>query len=387
MSQLALRRWPNVNPYLGPTSAHQRWANVDLSIGPTLAQRSRANVGPTLGQHRPNVVALTLGQRCANGCMPTLYQHWPNGGCVSGFLWGEPITDGFPSQRARNAGVDVCLNNRLNKQSSWVTGDLRHQYDRRQCNIHMSKDVTVLFRRCTHWSKHNLQKNNGLSLAGATPLSEPTLLYIVNWTLANKLQWKFNRNSYICIQENAFEMSGKMASILSGPHWVNMNQVFMSVYSRSVTMPGLDQNYLLLAALGRFRRKVVLANYGVKKKTTREQVLGRRWVDIGRAMSAQRRFDVGLMSPADVGPTSARRQSQYLNIIIKTNRNVPQRNATIHVCPQRNQITTTDRFMMQASLWNRCKQILAAKSRSWCTQRGRRICCANEVKIGLWIHE
>ena len=65
-SQLALRRWPNVNPYVGPTSAHQRWANVDLSIGPTLAQRSRANVGPTLCQHRPNVGALTLGQRWHN---------------------------------------------------------------------------------------------------------------------------------------------------------------------------------------------------------------------------------------------------------------------------------------------------------------------------------
>ena len=176
---------------------------------------------------------------------------------------------------------------------------------------------------------------------------------------------------------------------MSGPQWVNMNQVFMLVYSRSVTMPGLDQNWLLLPSLGRFRckDKVVLANYGVKKKTTREHVLGQRWVDIGRAMSAQRRFDVALMSPADVGPTSVPRQSQYLNIIIKTNRNVPQRNATIHFCPQRNQITTMDRSMMHASLWNRCKQILAAKSRSWCTQRGRRICCANEVKLGLWIHE
>ena len=60
-------------------------------------------------------------------------------------------------------------------------------------------------------------------------------------------------------------------------------------------MPGMDQNCLLLPALGRFQRKVVLANYGVKKTTT-EHVLGRRWVDIDRAMSAQRRFDVGLMS-------------------------------------------------------------------------------------------
>ena len=148
--------------------------------------------------------------------------------------------------------------------------------------------------------------------------------------------------------------SGKMASILSGPQWVNMNKVFMSVYSRSVTMPGLDQSWSLVPTLRRFRRKLALANYGVKKITTREHVLVRHWVDIGRAMSAQRRFDVGLMSPADVGPTSVRRQSQNLNIIIKTNRNVPQRNAMIHFCPQRNRITTTDRSMMHASLWNRC---------------------------------
>ena len=79
--------------------------------------------------------------------------------------------------------------------------------------------------------------------------------------------------------------SGQMASILSGPQWVNMNQIFMLVYSRSVTMPGLDQNWSLLPALGRFRRIVVLANYGVKKK--REHVLGR-------------------YRPCDVGPTSLR---------------------------------------------------------------------------------
>ena len=263
------QRWPNVNPYVGPTSAHQRWANVDLSIGPTLAQRSRANVGPTLYQHRPNVGALTLGQRWHNVTPLVVCQRCTNIGpteaALLAFCEGNPsITDGFPSQRTRNAGVDVCLNNRLNKQSSWVTGDLRHQCDRRQCNIHMSKDVTVLFRRCTDWSKHNVQKNNGLSLAGAKPLSEPTLVYIVNWTLANS-------ENLIEIHIFAFKKmhlkmsSGKMAFILSGPHWVNMNQVFMLVYSRSVIMPGLDQNCSLLPALGRFRRKVVLANYGVKK--------------------------------------------------------------------------------------------------------------------------
>ena len=39
---------------------------------------------------------------------------------------------------------------------------------------------------------------------------------IVNWTLRNKLQWNFDRNSYIFIQENAFDnVVWKMAAILS----------------------------------------------------------------------------------------------------------------------------------------------------------------------------
>ena len=210
ISQLALRRWPNVGPTstltlgqrrltnFGPTwicQLAQRWSN---GCAPTLAQRC-ANIGPTLAHQRwHNVTPMVVCQRCTN--------IGPTEAALLAFCeWNPSVTDGLPSQRARNAGVDVCLNNRLNKQSSWVTGDLRHQCDWRQCNIHMSKDVTVLFRRCTDWSKHNVQKDNGWSLAGAKPLSEPTLEYIVNWTLANKLQWKYNRNSYICLQENAFE--------------------------------------------------------------------------------------------------------------------------------------------------------------------------------------
>ena len=44
---------------------------------------------------------------------------------------------------------------------------------------------------------------------------------IVNWTLGNKLQWNFTRNSYIFIQEYPFENGvRKMASILSRPQCV-----------------------------------------------------------------------------------------------------------------------------------------------------------------------
>ena len=45
---------------------------------------------------------------------------------------------------------------------------------------------------------------------------------IVNWSLRNKLQWNFNRNSNIFIQENALEhVVCEMASILSRPQCVN----------------------------------------------------------------------------------------------------------------------------------------------------------------------
>ena len=137
---------------------------------------------------------MVVCQRCTN--------IGPTEAALLAFCEGNPsITDGFPSQKTRNAGVDVCLNNRLNKQSSWVTGDLRHQCDRRQCN--MSKDVTVLFRRCTGLIQTQCTKEQWL-VAGRRQA--------IIWTnagiycqLDSCKQWEFNRNSYICIQENAFE--------------------------------------------------------------------------------------------------------------------------------------------------------------------------------------
>ena len=48
---------------------------------------------------------------------------------------------------------------------------------------------------------------------------------IVNWTFRKKLEWNFNRNSNIFIQEIAIEnVVCKMASILSQPQWVNHYQ-------------------------------------------------------------------------------------------------------------------------------------------------------------------
>ena len=53
---------------------------------------------------------------------------------------------------------------------------------------------------------------------------------IVNWTLGNKLQWNFNRNSNIFIEENAFEnVVCEMLSISSRPQCVNGRRSVLSI--------------------------------------------------------------------------------------------------------------------------------------------------------------
>ena len=45
---------------------------------------------------------------------------------------------------------------------------------------------------------------------------------VVSWTLRNKLQWNFNRNSYFFVQDNAFQNTVyKMTIILSWLQFVN----------------------------------------------------------------------------------------------------------------------------------------------------------------------
>ena len=114
------QRWPNVDPYVGPTSAHQRWANVDLSIGPTLAQRLHANVGPTLCQHLPNVGTLTLGQRWHNVMPMVVCQRCTNIGpteaALLAFCEGNPsVTNRSPVEQT------VELSNQWFETPMWST--------------------------------------------------------------------------------------------------------------------------------------------------------------------------------------------------------------------------------------------------------------------------
>ena len=72
--------------------------------------------------------------------------------------------------------------------------------------------------RVTHICVSNLTiivSDNGLSPGRRQAIILPNA-GIVNWTLRNKLQWNFNRNSNVLIQENAFEnVVCEMASIVS----------------------------------------------------------------------------------------------------------------------------------------------------------------------------
>ena len=53
---------------------------------------------------------------------------------------------------------------------------------------------------------------------------------IVNWTLSNKLPWKFNWNSHIFIQENAFQkVFCRMAANLSHPQCIKPSSTTMLV--------------------------------------------------------------------------------------------------------------------------------------------------------------
>ena len=55
--------------------------------------------------------------------------------------------------------------------------------------------------------------------------------FIVNWNLMNKIQWNFNRNSNIFIEENAFEkVVSNMASILCRSQYVKHNKPVTYAY-------------------------------------------------------------------------------------------------------------------------------------------------------------
>ena len=95
----------------------------------------------------------------------------------------------------------------------------------------MSFKITTLthWGRVTHICVGNLTiigSDDGLSPGRRQAITWINYWNIVNWTLRNKLQWKFNQNSNIFIHENAIEsVVCEMAAILSRPQCVNVAAV------------------------------------------------------------------------------------------------------------------------------------------------------------------
>ena len=68
---------------------------------------------------------------------------------------------------------------------------------------------------------------------------------IIDWTIRNKLQWNFDQNSYIFIQENAFEnVVCEMAAILSLPQCVKYINALAGIEYRADSKLEKDTPYL-----------------------------------------------------------------------------------------------------------------------------------------------
>ena len=92
---------------------------------------------------------------------------------------------------------------------------------------YLVQQLFTIYLQLTHWGRTThicvskltiIASDNGLS-----PRRRQAIIWnnIVNWTIRNKLQWNFNRNSDIFFQENALKnLVCEMVSILSRPQWV-----------------------------------------------------------------------------------------------------------------------------------------------------------------------
>ena len=138
---------------------------------------------------------------------------------VYNVIWRHNERDGVSNHRRLD-----CLHNRLFRRRSKKTSKLR---------------VTGLRQSPFWWGIHRWPVNSphqGQVTWKMFPFDDVIMndsWYIVNWTLRNKLQWFFNRNSNIFIQENAFRnIVWKTAAILSRPQYVKC----LTAYNQELTL-------------------------------------------------------------------------------------------------------------------------------------------------------
>ena len=159
------------------------------------------------------------------------------------FAGNSPVTGEFPAQRPVTWSFDIFFDLRLDKRwvnnseadglrrhcahydvivmalYRWLNAKLSHQYD-------FLMGIIINSLRPSDAAMHqqtrpSLVQMMSCHLFGIKPLSEPVVVYC-QMDLGNKLQWNFDWNSKVFIEENAHEnVVCQMLAILPQPQCIN----------------------------------------------------------------------------------------------------------------------------------------------------------------------
>ena len=133
------------------------------------------------------------------------------------------VTGEFPTQRPVMWSFDVFFHLRLTKRLSkqwwgwWFETPLCPSW--RHCNEELINAFKIKFQTTNGW---DLATSGGVTWSTSSHYLNQCW-NIVNSDIRNRLQWNLKRNSYIFIQENAFEnVVCEMVTMLSRPQCVKM---------------------------------------------------------------------------------------------------------------------------------------------------------------------
>ena len=152
-------------------------------------------------------------------------RYWP-------FVRGSPVNGEFPAQRTVTRNFDVFFDLRLNKR--WVNN--REAGDLRRHRAHYDVIVMSIYIYIYMAASSFINIDSGNDMASNRPSNRQDQCWLPGkWTIGDKLQWNFNQNVNIFIEENEFWV---WQCRLSNGNW----SVKDSMCSRLVGMvPSRDQ--------------------------------------------------------------------------------------------------------------------------------------------------
>ena len=146
--------------------------------------------------------------------------------CTWDFCFSERYHSKWRYDLARYRGIwklmkdstgDIII---ISHYMNYFTASLQRPNDRQTTFTGLFNSLKPSDAYMRHWNKHHWFKK--WLVAWTAPRHYLNQCWnIVNWTLRNKFQWNFNRNSNICIEENTFEnVVCEMSAIFSRPQCV-----------------------------------------------------------------------------------------------------------------------------------------------------------------------